>query len=551
MARAPMTSSDNPLRIAEIPIGSAGGMIGVTFAPGKQQRGAYSGSHQRDLRADLDRVVAWNAAAVVTLVEAHELETLGIQHLGEEVRRRHMDWYHWPIKDYGVPDTLFEAAWPTRSAQLRSLIAGGGRVLIHCKGGLGRAGTISARLLVESGIEPKEAMAAVRAVRPGAIENEKQELWVARGRTAPLDLQNPAPVIASHPGLTGATGNAVEKDSNMDWFQKITGFKETSYDTTRQKFELLEGQLRSRVNNRIFSIGTLRLSSLSELREHVASIQCRRGKLSFRNIVGDVRAMHQREEFDGALFQVASQFNMLEMVGPGVTPEQGVTRYQNDRTQGPACAIAAGAATIYRNYFALVDGQRGQTSSRQLDGLADLGFALAGKLQKPADWLWSMQNGYALCTTESLRAISSHLNKASEHDRDNLRSLLRIGVHSDVEVTEGNATPPRTVSQAFCSALPVAYSDTQKSLWKPFAYLVLEAAYEATLLTAATNAARGRSNIVLLTQLGGGAFGNDGGWIDVAMKRALTIMQDYDLDVRLVSYNLVPPSMIELERAFG
>jgi hypothetical protein len=80
---------------------------------------------------------------------------------------------------------------------------------------------------------------------------------------------------------------------------------------------------------------------------------------------------------------------------------------------------------------------------------------------------------------------------------------------------------------------------------------VLEAAYEATLLAAATNAARGRSNIVLLTQLGGGAFGNDGGWIDVAMKRALTIMQDYDLDVRLVSYNLVPPSMIELERAFG
>jgi len=31
--------------------------------------------------------------------------------------------------------------------------------------------------------------------------------------------------------------------------------------------------------------------------------------------------------------------------------KHGVTRYQHDHTQGPACAIACGAATIYRNYF--------------------------------------------------------------------------------------------------------------------------------------------------------------------------------------------------------
>ncbi len=63
--------------------------------------------------------------------------------------------------------------------------------------------------------------------------------------------------------------------------------------------------------------------------------------------------MHGRPEYSGALFQVASQFNLLKMIGPSVTPEDGVTRYESDRTQGPACAIAAGAATIYGNYFAL------------------------------------------------------------------------------------------------------------------------------------------------------------------------------------------------------
>ena len=73
-------------------------------------------------------------------------------------------------------------------------------------------------------------------------------------------------------------------------------------------------------------------------------------------VTGDVQQMHQSPENAGALFQVASQFNLLEMVSPTVTPEDGVTRYQHDRTQGPACAIAAGAATIYRNYFAPVGG---------------------------------------------------------------------------------------------------------------------------------------------------------------------------------------------------
>jgi hypothetical protein len=99
------------------------------------------------------------------------------------------------------------------------------------------------------------------------------------------------------------------------------------------------------------------------------------------------------------------------MVSPGVTPEQGVSRYQNDPTQGPACAIAAGAATIYRNYFAPVDGGQGQTADRQLDGLSSLGEALSEALDKPVSELWSMQNGYALCGRAGLDAIAAHDNE--------------------------------------------------------------------------------------------------------------------------------------------
>ena len=117
----------------------------------------------------------------------------------------------------------------------------------------------------------------------------------------------------------------------------------------------------------------LEFAPLQALRERVISAGGLPGRLKVSVVTGDVRQMHQSPENAGALFQVASQFNLLEMVSPEVTPEHGVTRYQNDRTQGPACAIAAGAATIYRNYFAPIGGSYGQTGERQFDGLANLG----------------------------------------------------------------------------------------------------------------------------------------------------------------------------------
>jgi hypothetical protein len=99
-------------------------------------------------------------------------------------------------------------------------------------------------------------------------------------------------------------------------------------------------------------------------------------------------------------------------------------------------------------------------------------------------------------------------------------------------VTEAVGEQRPLVSQVFCSALPVAYTSVAPSHWKAFASLVLEGAYEATLWTAVQNAQRGASNVVLLTSLGGGAFGNDD-WIIAAMRRALEMMRERELDTKL------------------
>ena len=317
-----------------------------------------------------------------------------------------------------------------------------------------------------------------------------------------------------------------------DWFETLTGFKERAYEETRGNLEVVSNTLRSKINNRSYSIGDLETPSLAELRARVGRVAAGlAGKLKVATVVGDVSELHRDPANQHALFQVASQFNLLEMTGPSVSPEDGVTRCIHDRTQGPACAIAAGAATIYRNYFAPAGGGAGQTRDRQIDCLRELGAALGNNNGA----LWTMRNGYALCTEVGLDAIEQRLRALDTLEIDKLRGLLRVGLHWDVEVTTSR-TAGLYVSQAFCSALPVSYSTIPPERWTSFATLVLEAAYEATLWAAVLNAQRTPSNVVYLTRLCGGAFGNETSWIQSALRRALTIVEGFGLDVRLVSY---------------
>lgn len=250
------------------------------------------------------------------------------------------------------------------------------------------------------------------------------------------------------------------------------------------------------------------------------------------------------------LFQVASQFNLLEMVSPSVTPEEGVAKYAYDPTQGPACAIATGAGTIYRNYFVPVGDQEGQTADRQLDALEDLRSAMATQLGVAPEQLWRMENGYAFPSGGSLRTIGSYLRDRTDAEIDDLRARLRVGLHSDVEVTDVDTMPGPLVSQVYCSALPVGYSDLDPQAWKEFACLVQEAAYEATLLAGILNAARGASKRVLLTRIGGGVFGNSDCWINAAILRAIWLIKDYDLEVDMVSYRPPPQTMIDVLTAW-
>jgi ADP-ribosyl-[dinitrogen reductase] hydrolase len=174
-------SQTSPLQIAEVLLNPDEGSLGLTLCPGKKDG---SRSWCRDLGEDLRVIRAWNATTVVTLIKDHEFQMLGIEALGQEVRDLGMDWIHLPIVDVSIPDRRFEDSWALIGPKLHARLDAGERVLIHCRGGLGRTGLVAALILVERGCDPYLAIRRVRAVRPHAIETPAQEQYVlnASGR---------------------------------------------------------------------------------------------------------------------------------------------------------------------------------------------------------------------------------------------------------------------------------------------------------------------------------------------------------------------------------
>ncbi len=91
-----------------------------------------------------------------------------------------MAWLHLPIIDGGAPDGKFETLWLSAGKMLHAELSCGRLIVLHCRGGLGRTGTVAARLLMERGVMVEEAIRRVRAARLGAIETTEQEDYEPR-----------------------------------------------------------------------------------------------------------------------------------------------------------------------------------------------------------------------------------------------------------------------------------------------------------------------------------------------------------------------------------
>jgi protein-tyrosine phosphatase len=178
------TSDTDPIRVDFIDPAehSLPGRLGLTFAPGKCGRGVYA-NWDRSLAKDLARLRdEYGTKVLVTLIEAFEMKRASIPTLRQSARRAGMKSLWFPITDVSTP-RFPEDPIPLVREVLEHLAAGD-TVVVHCMGGLGRAGTIAACVLAARDVEPEKAIELVRAARPGALETDTQVAFVGRFRQA-------------------------------------------------------------------------------------------------------------------------------------------------------------------------------------------------------------------------------------------------------------------------------------------------------------------------------------------------------------------------------
>ena len=168
------------LRIDAVDVPRHAGRIGLCACPGGRRSLVVDHDPIIDLVNDLEAIHAFGASGVVTLVDDRELVSLGIESLPVHIQRKGLWWKHLPIADMGIPNAHFEQQWEASSEFIRAALGRGENVVLHCWAGLGRTGTIAARLLIECGMEPAAAILRLRDARPGSIQTRKQEKYVLR-----------------------------------------------------------------------------------------------------------------------------------------------------------------------------------------------------------------------------------------------------------------------------------------------------------------------------------------------------------------------------------
>ena len=175
------TSLTDPIWVTKIDHIDHPGKIGVSICPGKKSPSVFGGMWDRDLELDLTVIKRdFDPTAILTLMTDDELSANKVPSLGQAVLDHGIEWLHIPIQDMTAPDESFDSAWPEIAPTILSMIEQGDNVLIHCRGGLGRSGTLAALLLIEFGVPNRQAIAQVRTERPGAIDIAEQEEYVHR-----------------------------------------------------------------------------------------------------------------------------------------------------------------------------------------------------------------------------------------------------------------------------------------------------------------------------------------------------------------------------------
>lgn len=321
--------------------------------------------------------------------------------------------------------------------------------------------------------------------------------------------------------------------------EEIIGVKESIF---RRSPELVEKArrgprtLHNLATGEEWDMGVLELPTLGSLRESTGSARSDSGFGKLSVLCGtqdlgkvDVGYLQSLPENDGAVFQVASNFNALELMSK--FDDRAMTEvgnYVHDRTQGPFASISAAPGLIFRHYYPFHSPETPPESWRQVyDGRQ---LELLGELPL------LVRNGYLELQEPDL-------------DRELPLPLFRVAHHRDVQVTFGlvnggnhaRVVRLQRVSQVFTATADLACTNLEFFRRRPkevekLVKTLLRGAYEGTL-RAALSSGRHR---VFLTLIGGGVFANPPAWMVDTLEDLLELITETGLSVVINTYRGIP-----------
>ncbi len=123
-------------------------------------------------RRFVDQMKADEVRLAVVLLTFSEMEAWYGMNLCQYYQRSGIDALHYPVEDGSIPTSIVTFHRLVEAIHHRLATD---RVLVHCSAGIGRTGMVAAGLLIRAGERSETAIARIRSVRPGAVENRWQE----------------------------------------------------------------------------------------------------------------------------------------------------------------------------------------------------------------------------------------------------------------------------------------------------------------------------------------------------------------------------------------
>lgn len=203
-----MNGDGSSFALAIVGTGRARGQIAISCCPGRACATPLPSYATRLLERDVATIARWGAEAAVSLLDELELARLRVKALPALLTASNVAWYQVPLNPNPLPDPAFEHTWRALAPQLVRILWRGGRIAVHCRDGKSRAGVVAARLLVEAGCTPQDAINRVRAARQGALDSPEQEAYVraqsfvGRSEEEPSLLERGDPIEADLDSIT-------------------------------------------------------------------------------------------------------------------------------------------------------------------------------------------------------------------------------------------------------------------------------------------------------------------------------------------------------------